>query len=474
MTNRLRRLLPLAAPLAGSVFILLAAPAQYLGRQQDDILYVLASISLAHGRYHLPISPAYIPLTMVNPGLPAALLPVAWIFGDRLGAFQAVSAAMAAALPWAYWGWLSGREEEPGRSLLVLLFSASPFVLSQSGCVMSEIPFLLLLFPFLRYLERGAAARPAASGAWLLALCELRLAALSLVPAAFFETVRSRRWKQAAVVAAFVAGGLAPWFAWSRAHGGVQKLSEWSQLDGGIVRALATAGANSLYYARAWGRTYLPEALAWLAAALGALLAALALRGAVRLWRDGAHERPALWALAGGIALYLVWPWHYDRYLLTLLPWMLWTMARGTGRWKAGALALLLAGQFYWGSRPWISGDSPYAAPGLQETYSWIRAHTKPWEALASPLYARDGFYAQRPCLPIPDAGSASAFSRLLKQYKARIVLREDRADLGFSTPRFSPIMRELARDDAWLDDPSLFRLLYRNPDEGTAVYAPR
>jgi hypothetical protein len=476
MAVRLQRLTPFAAPVLSSILILLAAPAQYLGRQQDDLLYILASLALSHGRYHLPTSPAYIPLVMVNPGLPTLLLPVAWLFGMRLWAYQIAAALMAAALPWAYAAWLSRRAEEPTRSLLILLFSSSPLVLSQSGCVMSEIPYLLLLLPWLLLLEKAPGERPARRGAWLWALCELRLAALSLFPAAVAAAPMGRRRRQAAIVAGIAGGGLLPWFWWSHEHGGVQKVSEFFLAAGSARRVIPAAYANALYYLQAWAQTYGPAAWhahPWLARGAGTLLALVAARGAARLWRENSAERPALWALGGSTILYLLWPWHYHRYLMTLLPWLLWCLARGAGARRAALLSLLLACQFSWGSLAWISGRSPDAKPGLQETYSWIREHTQPWEALSSPLYVRDGLYARRPCLPLPDAGSAASFSSRLKRIQARIILRETRLDLGFSDPKSSLILQRLSRDYVWLDDPAYFRRIYDNPRENAAIYEP-
>ena len=477
MPARLQRLLPFAAPLLSSILILLASPAQYPGRQQDDLLYILASLALSHGRYHLPTSPAYIPLVMVNPGLPALLLPVAWVFGIRIWAYQIAATLMAAALPWAYAAWLFRRAEEPARSLLVLLLSSSPLVLSQSGCVMSETPYLLFLFSWLLLLEKAPGERPVRCGAGLLALCELRLAALSLFPAAVAAQTGRRRWRQAAIIVGIAGGGLLPWLWWSHAHGGVQKISEFLPAAGSARRVIPEAYANALYYLQAWGQCYGPSALAahrWLALGAGTLLAAVAALGASRLWRENPAERPALWALGGSTILYLIWPWHYQRYLMTILPWLLWSLARGAGELRVPLLSLLLAGQFSWNSLAWISGRSPYSQPGLRETYSWIRKHTQPWEALSSPLYVRDGLYSRRPCLPLPDASSAASFSSLLKRIKARIILKETRIDLGFSDPKSSLILQRLSRDYDWLNDPGYFRRIYDNPRENVAIYEPR
>ena len=72
-------------------------------------------------------------------------------------------------------------------------------------------------------------------------------------------------------------------------------------------------------------------------------------------------------------------------------------------------LTALLAAQICFHSTHWLSATD-WARPELAATYSWIKAHSRPQDILASPLYVRDGYRAARPSLPLPDGTDAAAF----------------------------------------------------------------
>ena len=90
---------------ACALLVLAFAPAQYFGRQQDDVMYLIGARALAMGRYCLLTSPGCPPLTMINPAWPALLAPLAWLT-ERVGPFQAASALVLALVPVALWAWL--------------------------------------------------------------------------------------------------------------------------------------------------------------------------------------------------------------------------------------------------------------------------------------------------------------------------------------------------------------------------------
>ncbi|MDE2492119.1 MAG: phospholipid carrier-dependent glycosyltransferase, partial [Elusimicrobia bacterium] len=141
---------------ACALLVLAFAPAQYFGRQQDDLLYYLGAQALARGRYCLETSPGCPPLVMINPGWPLLLLPLARLTA-RTAAFRIFSALILAAAPAAVWAWLRRRTSEATALLGAVLFASSPIVLSQSGVAMSEAPYLLVCLAALSCAEEGRA-----------------------------------------------------------------------------------------------------------------------------------------------------------------------------------------------------------------------------------------------------------------------------------------------------------------------------
>ncbi|HAM36271.1 MAG TPA: hypothetical protein DEB40_09490 [Elusimicrobia bacterium] len=460
---------PAALTLA-SAAVLSAVPAQYLGRQQDDILYVITSHALANGGYRLFTSPGLPPLTMIMPGFPMVLMPITLIFGEFHPAYQIFCGLILAGLPWLLWRWLRRRLGEAESVLIALIFATSPIVLSQAGTIMSEGAYTCLAVLFLAAAEaRSAPAR----GALLLALTQVRPAGISLFPAALAEPWRTRDWKAALKTALPALLGLSLWWLWSfSVSGGVDEAREWRLSYAGHpwLRPLAVALDNARFYLNAWGANYVP-ASGSLAAAL--LLAALAGLGAWRLRREES-ARPALLMLAGALLMHLFWAWQYERYLIPILPWLLWLAAAGARRRAPWLLAGLLALQLCLHAPRRIMGDSAWTRPELSRTYEWIRGHSSPGDAIASPLYVRDGFLAARPSVPLPDTDDPGRFAELLARRRVRFVITQENLDVGLSQSRTATIQFKLDRALALLQDPGRFRLVYARPEESSRVYELR
>ena len=260
-----RRLIwSLAALAAASAAILYAPPAQYLGRQQDDLLYIIGSQSLAQGSYRLFTCIGQPPMIAVVPGFSILLLPVTWLCRGWTGAYQLFCALVMAGLPWLLWWWCRKRLDELESVLVALLFATSPLVLCQSGAVMSEGSYTALTVLLLAALESG---RWPAAGALLLAMSQLRLAGCSLLPAALCGPWRFR---DRAVVLSLRAAcwsvlpaGLAAllWYAWS--HGASRGAGEFHALEllssyrsHSWVQPLAVALDNGRYYLAEWGGSF--------------------------------------------------------------------------------------------------------------------------------------------------------------------------------------------------------------------------
>jgi hypothetical protein len=465
----------LAALTAASAAILYAAPAQYLGRQQDDLLYVIGSQSLARGSYRLFTCIGQPPLVAVVPGLSLLLLPVTWLCRGWLCAYQIFCALILAGLPWLLWRWLRRRLGEFESVLVALLFATSPLVLCQSGAVMSEGSYTALAVLFLAALETG---HWPAVGRLLLALTQIRLAGCSLLPAALYGPwrLKDRRAACWAVLPAALAALL--WYAWShaasRGAGEFHELELRSSYQGhSWLLALAVAFDNGRYYLAEWGGSFLPLRWGQTAWVCGAALAALVLRGAWRLRREES-ARPAILMLCGAALMHAFWPWQYDRYLIPLLPWLLWLVAAGAGRGARWLLGLLLTLQLIFHSARWTCGVDAWRQPELGRTYAWLRGNTGAADALASALNVRDGFLCSRPSLPLPDAQQPDGFAQALRRSRVRWVLWQDDIDIGLSIRRTSTVGSKLKRIRTFLEDGRRFRLAYEDHEEHARVYELR
>jgi hypothetical protein len=440
-----RTLWSLAALAAASAAILYAAPAQYLGRQQDDLLYIIGSQSLAHGSYRLFTCVGQPPMVAVVPGFSILLLPVTWLCGDSYGAYQAFCALVLAGLPWLLWWWLRQRLGELESVLVALLFATSPLVLCQSGTVMSEGSYTALAVLFLAAVETR---RAPAAGALLLALTQLRLAGLSLLPAALSRLGRGKDRRAACWTLAPAALAALLWYAWSRCAS--RGAGEFHALELLVsyqgrhrIHFLAVALDNGRYYLTGWGASFLPPAWSgggWLA---GAALAALALRGARRVWPDQ-RARSAVLMLAGA-----------------------------GGRAKA-LLGLLLALQLSFHTRLWVVGVEHWRRPELSRTYAWLTSHSGAADAITSALNVRDGFLCARPSLALPDAQDPDGFAAALRRYRVSRVLWQDGLDVGLSLQSTAAVARKLERIRGFLADGRRFRLVHDEPEERARIYELR
>jgi len=469
-TADFRRFFVLAAC---ALLVLAFAPAQYFARQNDDLLYLTAAKALLTGRYCLFTTPGCPALTDITPGWPALLAPLA-LFTERPALFQALAALLLAACPAALWAWLRRRAPEDTALLAAALFAASPLVLSQSGTLMPEVPYLLVFLATLAAVEDG---RAGAVGTLAALLLQIRPAGLSALPAMILPPLRARRWRQTALAAGPALLGAAAWSAWSWSKiSAVVEVGEFDVSYRGQVwsKPFRNALANADFYLSSWGGSHLPPRWADqpIALALGAALVVVAAWGLLRALRRRLDD-PAAWALLGGAFMHAVWAWQYERYMITLLPLLLWAAAEGLGRFAKPVFLVLLLMTLGAQTVPRLGQPSPWAEPELARTYAWLKSQPGPG-VLVSALYARDGYFSQRPSAPLPDREKAEAFCAGLKKYRARWVLRQDGLDVGLTEPRIARLQSRLDRAFGHLADTRLFRKVYANPAERSAVYEPR
>lgn len=461
---------------AASLLTLAAAPAQYLGRQHDDIINVVAALSLVSGRYELITSPFTPAGSLPLPGFPLLLAPLAWLAGDRGGLYQAFCALILAGLPWTVYLWLRRRLEPSAALLVSLLAATSPLTLSQAGVVMPEGAYAVLCLGLLVWLGSPQASRRCGwTGAALAALTQLRPAGISLLPAVLAGPLAARRWKEAAWTALPPIVGLGGWVAWSSARGGPQEAGEIAEAYGGrspedLIRL---AAENAQFYLSSLGAALLPagDPSGAPATILGAGLAAAALVGGLKVWRRSRWDA-GLWTLGTAAVMHLAWGWRYERYLLPVIPIVWWLAAEAFGRIRLPALVLCLGLQCL--RLPAIVAGSPWARPELERTYSWIRAHAPSGSVLASPLYVRDAYYCGMPSVPLPSAADPAGFAGWLRRARVTHILWQAGLDVGVSLPDSSLRVDRLNQAQAHLGDGRFFQLAYEERRERARVYRLR
>ena len=469
-----------AALLIASIIILGSAPAQYLGRQQDDLMYALAAQSLAYGQgFRLITSPGLPWMNVVSPGLPVFLFPLAYFFPGHFGLFELACAFILSLSPWIFWLWLKKRKTTfPADILLVLLFSTSPIILSQSGTVMSESLFVFLTLIFLLFSESPTSSvRTWGRGLALMAVIQTRLAGIFLAPAALIRSLREQKWKELFGISALAIAPLAVWMYYSLHFSGqIQKVKEGLDFYGaGLSSILIVALKNALYYSTSLGSCFLPRMWAGGKAAvlIGGIGLGISLSG-LGLWFKKDWSDPALWALISTLILHLFWPWHYDRYLMMPLPLILLAFYDGIPRLAVPVLSVLLAAQAAFCLPQWLSSSGGFNHVELRESYAWLRSHTQPQDILSSALYVRDGFYSARPSVPLALETNAEALDDFFRAHQVRYVLWAGNLDLGLSDVGQSPIHSTLQKIAGELKDPKFFKLVYENGREDSAVYRVR
>ncbi len=174
----------------------------------------------------------------------------------------------------------------------------------------------------------------------------------------------------------------------------------------------------------------------------------------------------------GTASLLAVWGWQYERYLIPLLPLLLWALAAGLGRAAKPALAALLALQLGAQTLPRLGRPSPWAEPELARTYAWLARRPAP-NLLSSAEPVRDGWLSGLPEAPLPTPARDEDFAPELKAAGVRYVLRADGQDYGLNGDEKSALRREVERVYRRLDDPSRFRKVHEEPAERAAVYEP-
>lgn len=497
-TSFLRRFWP-AALLAGIATVqLLCVPGRYFGNEVDDVYYVLASRSVLRGHYTLGISPGDPPLTFITPGWPLLLSPAAAFSGDSAGGYHLWTWGWLVVCGVLVWLWLRRRMDPAGAAAAAALFGLNPVVLSRAGVPTSEIPFLAAALGLILCLETRRSFPAWAAGLWLGFCWLIRPGALPLFPAvggwylwralgwkvagaegtqAADSPSNKRRWAELAAAAACAALPVLAWRLWLHSSG--EGFSETGEL--GLLGRLGPLSLAALVWKNlcaiwAWlGASLLP----WTSGSptvsgtvLGGAFFVAGLAGlGLRLRRDG-YDAGAAFAFLT-IGMYACWPFWYDRYLPTFLPFLIWGAWRVLGfalrseTARALALSVLVLFPFPQILAQARSGPANQRPP-FSETYAWVSGHTEPHALFTSVFYARDAFYSGRPFIALPYDGR-TPFAESARARRVRYVLwnRVPNLGAGLAPELFSGHYQKAERE--LLGDG--FRLLYANPRENTAVF---
>jgi hypothetical protein len=462
---------------AATAAVWAACPQGFLGREHDDALYVLAAQSVAQGHYRWWFLPGRPPILQTTPGWPALLATVAAAGPDAFWAYQQTAALFLAACVPLLWWWSRRRWPEPVALALTLLFALNPLVLSRSGIVMPEGPFLFATLLVLLSFERSGLLL----GGELLAAYLIRPAAIPLWMALWIALAWRKRWRDLAWAAAIPLGGFALWWMWSRAGGGVQETNELRALYTGATPAMVWTNAltNFATFLRTLGQTLLPLPWARTGWALvpGIALVGWAAGGTIAALRRRPWEASNLF-LPFSLGMDLLWPWWYDRYWVPLLAF-LWAAAlqavprpwiEGKSKKVAAVLMVPALAAFLGQGLFLYRADSGNLSPELAATYAWIQTHTGPGDRFASAFYGTDLLHTARLFQPLPVQTDAAAFARELDRRGIRFVLWKKRLDLGF-TREGNGTLRALRETEGWLKDPALFRPRTESPSGEIALY---
>lgn len=443
MNRRLRWLEEQAAVVAALLTLvagLLTMTGEIVGVFFDDAVYLLVAKAIAAGQGfvypQLPGMPAAIHYPPLFPLLLSLVWKVSPDFPANVVWFKLVNPVLLAAA--AAGAVVVARELFGVRPLVALLVvvagTVSVPVHVLTTVVLSEPLFLALLFPALLAVHRarGDHWRWVVGAALLAAALVLtRTIGGVVVIAALSVFAQERRWRTAALFAAVVTLALLPWqlFVWRHAPGFTPELRgsygpylEWlveGYRAGGWELLAAVAAKNG---ADAWfsiGVMLSPLAAGpfrFAAAGVGVCFLGWGLLVSAR----SEASQVAVLALAGYLALVVVWPYQIERFVWGVWPLILlvayagardlYLRARGSGGWRVGsavtapraALAVsALAGVLVVGhtvynlrgfSRGWESSASRGMASRLLPIIQYVQADPRLAGAVisteASPLVA--------------------------------------------------------------------------------------
>jgi len=470
------------------------------GAYQDDARYLLLGRSLTSAsEYSLATGPGPVLRTSYPFLFPAVLAVLSHFAPGNFAAGKIVAAlATLVSISLLFWGWpvLAPGSSRRWGLVVAALFGLSPLVLAHARVVMSDALFTALALSALLLVEKVVAGRRSFS--WLLALgvasaCAFscRLIGLALLLAVVARCALARPSLSPRGWAAFAIGVLAvvavPLVSTSYAPRNFLPTKALSTLRRPSERGFDARNDRLLYRVffgvREYGGQLFREALVplgggegearlaqrlgvpGLPALLSALVTAVLLVGAAQRRRGWRLCSSALLFEAAFIAVLMLWIFRMPRFLIPILPFLLFQLLGGLGWLAQGAVAMLggdRAGRVS-AFRAAAAGaalvllpisvakatrraeNSRYCVRDFEVEAGWLRDHTTP----TSLVVARDSIalhlYARRPTIEAKFFPSAPELERAVVAYGIDYIVVAPEADWRHDGGRrYDPLMRDV------------------------------
>jgi hypothetical protein len=484
-----------AALALGGVFLVSAyaiamfAPAT--GIFHDDGIYIVTARALAEGEGYriisLPESPPQTKYPILFPWLLSLVWRLAPSFPDNLLLLRTVPVASTVAWLWLSWRLLlTCGAPRAAATAVVALTAASPWVVFLGTALLSETLFAALLTGSLLLLAKVREESPRAGYVCALAgllagACFLtRTAGIAVVFGGFAWLFVNRRRAGAIAFGVAAAALVFPWIGWVLSNAGADADSYYSAANyrsWNVVfhyawpEKLAVVAKNGVYSIFApvglWGI----NVSAWLVIPF-ALLAACVCRG---IWLTRMH--PVTWCVIAYMGIIMLWVWPPMRFLVPLLPVLLWHVSVAIRRVPAVTTAVvvmaLIATSFATlvetvahartKGLVWARAESAEDWYRLSALLDWIRRETPPNAVLTGNLdpayFLYTGRKAVRAFVADPYAlfysnnrltaeplGSVSEFRRRLLAAGVDYCVWSPAPGFG-ETPHFRRLLDQLSRD---------------------------
>lgn len=485
-----RRLLILLGLAAAAAVYLPFFHYTYVGYYGDDAYYIIGARSLLRGSFSFLNRPEPSPILQYWPGYPLLLAPWTALFPGSLKALQCTSLFFTLGSLLLLISSFGTRLNPPWPVFLFFLCAFNPLSLAFSGSVMAEPAFLFLSLLAFKVEQAWTGTftrtKSVVFGLLLGSCVFVRPMGFALAGAFILSHwLKGKRRRSLLWAGLSTAMAGAWWLRNGLLSGGLPQAAEWGGLFGSSGNPLAALAANLLrnavFYTSAAGDLVFPPPFSmggWrtlYSDAAAGMFWFGALGGA---WRCLREEKPPV--LPVYLALYagmlLLWIHPDIRYLLPILPLLLWLYLRGLDslsralRVNTLALAvlpcLLLAAQAL-SLAKMVSTPNRYNTPPLR-SYQKLREVVAPEGTILCSMAGRVHLYTGRPTEEFPLLPDPAAFPARLKMLRVSHVLltRED----FLESP--GPEQWDKARAQAapYMDDPAMFKQVYDDPAEEARI----